>query len=53
MIDSRYYLPLLDADGDVQVICAYGLDEIATVARARMSPDAGDVFPVIRALLPG
>jgi hypothetical protein len=52
VMDSRYYLPLLDADGEVKVFCAYVVDEIATVARTRMLPDAGNVFPVIRAFLP-
>jgi hypothetical protein len=29
--DSNYNLPLLDADGNIQVVCAHGVDEIATV----------------------
>ncbi len=51
-MDSCYYLPLLDADGNVQVVCAYGVDEIATVARTRLPQRAWDIFPVIRASMP-
>jgi hypothetical protein len=36
IVGSCYYLPLLDADGNVQVICAYGVDEIANLARTRL-----------------
>ncbi len=52
IVDSCYSLPRLDADGDVQVVCAYGVDEIATVARTRLPQRAGDIFPVIRASMP-
>jgi hypothetical protein len=34
-INNRFYLPLLDADGDVQVVRAYGVDNIVTMARSR------------------
>jgi hypothetical protein len=50
--DSVYYLPLLDADGNIQVIRAYGVDEIAVVARMRLPPVAREIFPVIRAYMP-
>jgi hypothetical protein len=50
--DSVYYLPLLDVDGNIQVIRAYGVDEIAVVARTRLPPVAGEIFPVIRAYMP-
>jgi hypothetical protein len=50
--DSVYYLPLLDVDGNVQVICAHGVDEIAVVARTRLPPIAREIFPVIRAYMP-
>jgi len=36
--DSCYYLPLLDTDGNHQMICAYGVEEIATVNRTRLPP---------------
>jgi hypothetical protein len=36
--DSVYYLPLLDKDGNIQVIQAYGVDEIAVVAPTRLPP---------------
>jgi hypothetical protein len=50
--DSAYYLPLLDADGNVQVIRAHGVDEITIVARTRLPPVAREIFPVIRAFMP-
>ncbi len=46
--DSVYYLPLLDVDGNVQVIRVYGVDKIAIVARTRLPPIAREIFPVIR-----
>jgi hypothetical protein len=36
IMDSVYYLPLLDVDGNIQVIRAHGVDEIAVVARTRL-----------------
>jgi hypothetical protein len=50
--DSAYYLPLLDADGNIQVIRAHGVDEITIVARTRLPPIAREIFPVIRAFMP-
>jgi hypothetical protein len=50
--DSVYYLPLLDADGNIQVIRAHGVEEIAIVARTRLPPIAREIFPVIRASMP-
>ncbi len=50
--DSVYYLPLLDADGNIQVIRAHGVEEIAVVARTRLPPIAREIFPVIRAFMP-
>ncbi len=50
--DSVYYLPLLDVDGNIQVIRAHGVDEIAVVARTRLPPIAREIFPVIRACMP-
>ncbi len=52
IIDSCFYLQLLDADGNVQVICAYGVKDIVTVARSRSPRNAGELFPVIRAFIP-
>ncbi len=46
--DSVYYLPLLDVDGNIQVIRAHGVDEIAVVAHTRLPPIAREIFPVIR-----
>jgi hypothetical protein len=51
--DSVYYLPLLDVNGNVQVIRAYGVDEIAIVARTRLPLIAREIFPVIRHICPG
>ncbi len=34
-INSCFYLQFLDADGNVQVICVYGVDDIVTVERSR------------------
>jgi hypothetical protein len=50
--DSVYYLPLLDTDGNIQVICAHRVEEIAVVARTRLPPIATEIFPVIRAFMP-
>ncbi len=50
--DSVYYLPLLDADCNIQVIRAHGVDEITIVARTRLPPIAREIFPVIRAFMP-
>jgi hypothetical protein len=52
VMDSVYYLPLLDADGNIQVIRAHGVEEIAVVARTRLPPIAREIFPVIRAFMP-
>ena len=43
--DSVYYLPLMDADGNIQVIRAYGVEEITVVARTRLPPLAREIFP--------
>jgi hypothetical protein len=51
--DSVYYLPLLDVDGNIQVIRAYGVDEIAVVTPTRLPPVAREIFPVIRRTCPG
>jgi hypothetical protein len=39
--DSVYYLPLLDADGNIQVVRAHGMEQIAIVARTRLPPLRG------------
>jgi hypothetical protein len=46
--DSMYYLPLLDVDGNIQVVRAHGVDEIATVThtwRERSSLLSGRTCP--------
>jgi hypothetical protein len=50
--DSVYYLPLLDADGNIQVVRAYGMDEITTVTRTRLPHVVREIFPAIRAYMP-
>jgi hypothetical protein len=50
--DSCHYLPLVDAYGSYQVICAYEMEEITTVARTRLPPWAREVFPSVRAHMP-
>ncbi len=50
--DSCYYLPLLDTDGNYQVICTHRVKEIATMARTRLPPWARDVFPAVHAHMP-
>ncbi len=52
IITGVYYLPLLDVDGNIQVIRAHGVDEIAVVARTRLPPVAREIFTVIRAYMP-
>jgi hypothetical protein len=50
--DSAYCVPLLDADGNVRVIRAYGVEEIAIVVRTRLPPVAVEIFPIIRLAAP-
>jgi len=50
--DSAYCVPLLDVDGNVQVIRAYGVEEIAVVVRTRLPPIAVEIFPIIRLAAP-
>jgi hypothetical protein len=50
--DSAYCVPLLDADGNVRVIRAYGVEEIAVVVRTRLPPIAVEIFPIIRLAAP-
>jgi hypothetical protein len=50
--DSVYYLPLLDADGNILVVRAHGVDEITTVTRTRLPHGAREIFPAIRAYMP-
>ncbi len=50
--DSVYYLPLLDADGHIQVISAHGVDEITIVTRTRLPHVVREIFPAISAYMP-
>jgi hypothetical protein len=42
----------VDADGNIQVVGAHGVDEITTVTRTRLPPIAREIFPMIRAFMP-
>jgi hypothetical protein len=42
----------MDADGNIQVIRAYGVEEIAVVARTRLPPLAREILPIIRLAAP-
>jgi hypothetical protein len=44
-------MSVFDTDGNIQVILAYWVDGITTMARSRQPQDAGDVFPVIQSSL--
>ncbi len=50
--DIVYYLPLMDADGHIQLIRAHGVDEITTVTRTRLPHVVREIFPAIRAYMP-
>ncbi len=52
VIDSCHFLPLVDARGAYQVICAYELEEIATVAQTRLPSCTREVFLSVRAHMP-
>jgi hypothetical protein len=51
-INHCFFVPVLDFNEEVQVICAYGVDGIATMAKSRPLEDAGDVFPPALSSLP-
>jgi hypothetical protein len=47
-----HFLPLIDVRGKHQVICAFEVEEITTVAETRLPPWAKEVFPSVRAHMP-
>jgi hypothetical protein len=51
-VTGCHFLPLVDAQGKHQVICAYEVEEITTVAETRLPPWAREVFPSVRAHMP-
>jgi hypothetical protein len=51
-VTGCHFLPLVDAQGNHQVICAYELEEITTVAETRLPPWARGVFPSVRVHMP-
>ncbi len=48
-ITGCHFLPLIDVRGNHQVICAFEVEEITTVAETRLPPWAKEVFPSVRA----
>jgi hypothetical protein len=51
-ITGCHFLPLIDVRGNHQVICAFEVEEITTVAKTRLPPWAKEVFPSVRAHMP-
>jgi hypothetical protein len=51
-VNGCHFLPLIDAEGNHQVICAYKVEEIATVAGTKLPPWAREVFPSVHAHMP-
>jgi hypothetical protein len=51
-ITRCHFLPLIDVRGNHQVICAFEVEEITTVAETRLPPWAKEVFPSVRAHMP-
>jgi hypothetical protein len=43
-VTGCHFLPLVDVKGKHQVICAYEVEEITTVAETRLPPWAREVF---------
>jgi hypothetical protein len=41
-----FNLPVLDGNNNIQVIGAYGVDDIVSVAKSRTPAAAGDSFPM-------
>jgi hypothetical protein len=52
VVTGCHYLPLVDVRGKHQVICAFEVEEITTVAETRLPPWAREVFPSVRAHMP-
>jgi hypothetical protein len=46
-VSGCYFLPLVDVRGKRQVICAYEVEEISTVAETRLPPWTREVFPTV------
>ena len=51
-VTGCHFLPLIDVRGKHQVICAFEVEEITAVAKARLPPWAKEVFPSVRAHMP-
>jgi hypothetical protein len=51
-VTGCHFLPLVDVRGNHQVICAFKVEEITTVAETRLPPWAKEVFPSVRAHMP-
>jgi hypothetical protein len=51
-VTGCHFLPLVDVRGKHQVVCAFEVEEITTVAETRLPPWAKEVFPSVRAHMP-
>jgi hypothetical protein len=51
-VTGCHYLPLVDVRGKHQVVCAFEVEEITTVAETRLPLWAKEVFPSVRAHMP-
>jgi hypothetical protein len=51
-VTGCHFLPLIDVRGNHQVICAFEVEEITTVAETRLPPWAKEVFPSVRVHMP-
>jgi hypothetical protein len=51
-VTGCHFLPLVDVRGKHQVVCAFEVEEITTVAETRLPPWAREVFPSVRAHMP-
>jgi hypothetical protein len=51
-VTGCHFLPLVDARGNHQVVCAYEVEEITTVAETRLPLWAREVFPSVKAHMP-
>ncbi len=51
-VTGCHFLPLINVRGKHQVICAFEVEEITTVAETRLPPWAKEVFPSVRAHMP-
>ncbi len=51
-VTGCHFLPLVDARGNHQVICAYEVEEITSMVRTRLPSWTREIFPSVRAHMP-